>query len=88
MTLDTQAPSREQSTISTNYFLALAPWFGKSWLQAVPGAEPLSKELAWHLSRGLGLERGRKIKDYPKAMAMGKKTLVQMSLILHKYPLG
>ena len=34
-----------------------------------------------------GLERGRKIKDCLKVMAMGKKTLVQTSLTLCKYPL-
>lgn len=76
-----------ENTSSTSCLLTLALCFGKGWLQAVPIAELFCEEPAWHLSTGLGVERGTRIKDCPKAIAMGKKTLVQMSLILCKHPL-
>lgn len=71
---------RPESTSSTDCLLSPAP-------RAVPAAKPLPEEPAWHLSTGQRLERGRKIRDCPKVTAVGKKTLVQMPLILCEHPL-
>lgn len=62
-----------ESTSSTSCLLTLAPRFGKGWLQAVPGAEPLSEELAWHLPVGAGVGERQEDKRLPQGHGYGEE---------------